>query len=151
LLLVLALMSGFCCLMLPSWRHHRAARTLEVGVAQLTRLLQAAQAEAITRGQALYVCGSSDGVHCDGQWRFAQCLGVLASGVLLRVYRRLPALSIQYRGNFGRNARLVYLPSGFTQGQQGSFYLKDVVTHTCVRLLVHRSGRVVLAGACRAV
>ncbi len=109
---------------------------------QLIRILQYSRQEAVNRQQRLYLCGSSDGKHCDGSWSQFQLLKVVKTARLLKVFQSTHAMQIRFRGNFAQDDHLQFTPLGFTYGQQGSFYLTSTKNKICARLIVHYTGRV---------
>jgi len=114
-------------------------------VNQLLSALHFARATAITSGLAVTLCKSSDGIQCDGAWRDGQIIKYATRRQVLRVYPALPAhCQLTWRSNFSRNQRLIFLPSGFTQGQLGSFHFSCVQAgqHFQRTLHVGLSGRV---------
>lgn len=56
-------------------------------------------------------------------------------------WKETEGVTLNFKSSFGRNKQLVFLPNGFTQGQQGSLYicLKNN-PEDCRRLIILASG-----------
>ena len=120
------------------WQQHQ--RT-DAYVQQLTRAIAKARLEAIQRGEKIIFCKSRDLRNCNGEWRDGQII-LNESGALLNTFDGLSAgMSLTWKSNFGWNDRLELMPSGFTNGQLGSFYVCNQHGKG-TRLIVQTTGRV---------
>ena len=95
------------------------------------------------RGEVVDVCGSADGVVCDGGW--SQGIRLQTAGSQLIRYWPIGHNSVRlsWRGSFGRNHHLKFAPSGFTLGQLGRFYLcaNSAELHRSQAVVISASGR----------
>jgi type IV fimbrial biogenesis protein FimT len=108
---------------IPAWRHLVAQNKMATTVNQIIAELHAARSDAISRGQMVIFCGSRDGAHCDGQWQAGQLALLDQNHQILRVYSGIAAGDrFWWQGSLGYNDALKWTPTGFTQGQRGSFY-----------------------------
>ena len=71
-----------------------------------------------------------------------------ATATIIRQYS-LVSLDVRliWRSSLSYNTALNFTAEGFTQGQQGTFYLCSVTGSTARRLIVNRSGRLRLERA----
>lgn len=123
--LLLSLSIGLILLLtgIPAWRHLVAQNKRTHTVNQIIAELHAARSEAISRSQVVVFCGSRDGTHCDGQWQIGRLALLDQNREVLRVYSALTAGDrFWWQGSLGYNDALKWMPTGFTQGQRGSFY-----------------------------
>lgn len=108
---------------IPAWHHLVARNKMAATVNQIIAELHAARSDAISRGQMVIFCGSRDGAHCDGQWQAGQLALLDQNHQILRVYSGVAAGDrFWWQGSLGYNDALKWTPTGFTQGQRGSFY-----------------------------
>lgn len=120
-------------------------RSQQVAVDRLIKMIHFARIEAAQMQVEVVLCGSSDKLHCDGEWNKAQLLVQLRNGEA-KVLRAFDfsgeSLSLRYKGSFGRNDALAFSPSGFAK-QQGSFYLCAMKSEhpNCTRIVVLQTGR----------
>jgi len=116
----------------------------------VTASLMAARASAVTRGDPVTLCPSSDGRHCraDRAWELGWIMFVdpLRTGEPAspdQVLRRVDALSGNFhlRTSKGR-PRIRYLPNGRAWGSNVSFHLCDRIPgQLLVSIIVNNSGR----------
>ncbi len=128
----------------PSLRGFYSRLQLRSAVSTLETGYDYARALAITRQSKVAYCGSSDGQSCDGQWNNKRLVVDMATGQVLRVFNPIgPVFRLNWKGGFGINTALVFLPTGFTNGQQGRFKItaKDGRIAESATLVVSRSGR----------
>lgn len=89
-------------------------------VDQLVSAIHFAHSEALKRNENIIFCGSSDRIHCDGQWSTAQI--VKTQSRIIRIFYNASKLDqLHWRSNFSKNNFLQFAAMGFTEGQQGSF------------------------------
>jgi type IV fimbrial biogenesis protein FimT len=102
-----------------------------------------ARSEAIQLHQIITFCSSSDHKTCGGTWRDGQII-LTPNGRLLRVYEALAVGDhLRWDSSFNRDNFLRLSPSGFTYGQQGSFYYcpANKNLNYAWRIFVQQSGR----------
>src|SRR3989338_8040363 len=120
LLVALMVASVLLVLTAPALRHLHAENRAITTADRMVTALQLARYEAIARGQASVFCPRADQKQCGRHWEAGQM--IVVDGRVVRVFDALPmGDTLQWRGNLG-HADIVFLPSGFTQGQNGSFY-----------------------------
>jgi len=141
LIIVLTIIVALMLFTIPfvqGWQQHQ--RT-DAYVQQLTRAIAKAKLEAIQRGEKIIFCKSHDLRNCSGEWHDGQII-LNESGALLDTFDGLPAgMSLTWQSNFGWNDRLELMPSGFTNGQLGSFYVCSQHGKG-TRVVVQATGRV---------
>jgi len=138
-LLVIALLGVLLLVATPSLRELYQRHQLNTAVERLITAMHVARNAAITRGDIVQLCGSSDASHCDGQWSRGQLLRGEQS--IIKIYPALPAyIKLNWRGSFGNKCQIVFNSQGFTSGQQGSFYFTTAFAR--VQLILLRTGRV---------
>jgi type IV fimbrial biogenesis protein FimT len=106
----------------PAMQHlvlqNRATQTAN----RIIAAIHYARSEAIQLHQLVTFCKSTNHKTCGGDWRSGQII-VAADGRMLRIYEALPVGDeLQWKSSLGLNDYLRFAPSGFTHGQQGSFY-----------------------------
>ena len=122
---------------LSHWYQRNQAQVITQRVIQAIRFTQA---QALAQQQELRLCGSSDGRECDNQWSKGQLVVAIKSQEPLRFFPPLPnAWRLLWRSTLSQNTTLEFLPSGYTDGQQGSFY---ICSKQSMRLVVNRVGRI---------
>lgn len=123
LLITLSIIVIFLLLTFPDFSQlyqHNQTTTI---VNQLLTAINFARSQAITQNKIITLCGSADAAHCDGQWQKGQVISIDDSAQMLRTYPALPLGDrLVWRSNLGKNNYLKLAPTGFTDGQNGSFY-----------------------------
>ncbi|MGB6977133.1 MAG: GspH/FimT family protein [Gammaproteobacteria bacterium] len=115
--LVLLLLAG-----VPAIHHlvlqDRATQTAN----RIIAAIHYARSEAIQLHQTVTFCKSTDHKICGGEWRAGQII-ITSDGRILRVYEPLTTGDeLVWKSNLALNNYLRFAPSGFTYGQQGSFF-----------------------------
>ena len=118
---------------------------------RLFSALQVARSEAVKRGRVVSICGSGDGVSCDGNWATGWLLfvdndrnGQLGNGEeLLRQGSAGHGFELSYSA-FGSTRYLRYSPLGITYEQNGTFKLcpEDDDARFARALIVSKTARV---------
>ncbi len=150
LLEVLVVLGCFFILSLVSvatWRHYAVKMQQTVLLYHMRDGLIYARSQAVNRQAPMIYCGSSDLLHCDGDWQHAQIVKDKYRGMVLKSYSSQPgSMRVSFRGNLGRVNQLEFTPQGMTYGQQGHFSVclpaSWLDNHSCRRLLVRFSGEV---------
>jgi prepilin-type N-terminal cleavage/methylation domain-containing protein len=107
----------------PAWHHLIAQNQKATIVHQIISAIHAARSEAIAHNAVVAFCGSRDGNSCDGQWQAGQLAQLDQNQQVLRVFPGVPAGDhFWWQSSLGYNSYLKLTPTGFTQGQRGSFY-----------------------------
>lgn len=159
--LIIALSVGLIltCLGVFAVKQNLVDTRLSTRVNRLVSIIQLARSEAIKRNEVVTICHSNDGKKCGGSWRDGQIVFVDKAGDgqmddnrdrILRVDSALPkGDELAWNSNLGMRHFLQFLPSGFTNGQNGSFWYctGDEDNRLCFMVIVTRSGRVRLTSS----
>lgn len=122
LLATLTVFAIILLLAIPAARDVLAENRTTAEVNTLVSGLSYARSEAITSGQTLTFCKSSNHKTCGGQWRDGQII-LDSKGTLLRVFAAIPVTdNLTWNGSGGKDDAIVWTPSGYTKGQRGTFY-----------------------------
>ena len=119
----LAIMLVLLMMAIPGFHHLIERNRASSVINGLTQAIYFSRNEAIKQGQSIQFCGSGNGRECDGQWSKGQ---LVVAGNDHQVLRQLPSMpagySLIWRSNLGQNTALTFVATGFTAGQNGSFY-----------------------------
>lgn len=121
LLAALAIVAILLTVAIPSWQALLANTRANAATRQLMMAINYARSEAVTGGEVVTLCKSSDFKSCGGSWSE----GYIASAAdteILRVF--MPTHlgdRITWQG-FPSSNYVQFSPSGFTMAQNGSFY-----------------------------
>lgn len=139
LLITLVIISILSLIAIPAFRYFVTQNRALAQVNQIVAAINYARSEAIKTGKAVTFCKSIDHETCGGAWRDGQI--ILLEAKVLRVYNALaPEDKLNWASNLGKNNALVLLPTGFTDGQNGSFtYCSDGYAR---KIIVEQTGRV---------
>src|SRR5262249_26905253 len=120
-LVVLAILSILLMMAAPSGQEFLVRQRGVLAVNSLLNGLNFARSEAIARNEKIVFCKSSNRKNCGGKWRDGQ---VVMSGThLLKVFSALPKGSfLLWNSSEGKDDYVEWLPTGFTNGQRGTFY-----------------------------
>ena len=145
--LLLAISLGLILLMIavPSYEHLLARNKTTGVVNHIIAAIHTARSEAITQSRVIVFCGSEDNTHCDGQWQAGQLMLIDDSQQVLRIYSGIsPGDRLWWKSSLGYNNALKFAPTGFTQGQRGSFYYcpRYRTAQYGAKIVVSDSGRV---------
>ncbi len=84
--------------------------------------LYLARNEAIQRGEKIIFCKSADSKSCSGNWNDGQII-INSKGAVLHRFAALGGNdSLIWNSSAGKDNWVEWLPTGFTNGQRGSFY-----------------------------
>ncbi len=141
--LAIGLMLVLAFLSVPAWRRLHESHGFDRVLLGLQGTVRFAQMSALMQGQAVTVCGSAHGVVCDGRWTVGALVLDHMGGILRYWRNNSGSVQISWRGSFGRNHRLKFMPAGFTLGQQGRFYVckKQAKMVEGVAVVINSSGR----------
>lgn len=143
LMLVVSLVAILAAFAIPSFNNFIQRSRAETQINQLISAIHYARLNAITHQQKITLCMSNDEISCGGQWsdgqiilnqdkKILQKFPVLGSGI---------SLNWQSSGQ-NRNTYLEFLPTGFTNGQKGSFYYCNLRDHQySQRIVIENTGR----------
>jgi len=122
LLLALALLTTLLLLTVPSARDLLVENRTVTRVNTMVGALYNARTLAIQTNSKVTFCKSSDGKKCGGNWRDGQ-LVMNIIGKPLVVLGPLPhGDDLIWNGSAGQDNQIDWLPTGFTNGQRGTFY-----------------------------
>lgn len=106
----------------PSRQLFEEGRTI-AEVNQLVGGLYYARSSAVEQNATVVFCKSTTHRTCGGNWHDGQIVLQASQGRVLRV---LPALSTEnqliWNSSGGQDDRVEWLPTGYTNGQRGTFY-----------------------------
>ncbi|MBS0350452.1 MAG: GspH/FimT family pseudopilin [Proteobacteria bacterium] len=122
LLVVLAMGLIMLLMSIPAYQHLFEKTQSSNVINQLIAAINAARTEAIAGNQVIVLCGSSNGLQCDGQWQKGMLL-IDPNDMVLRNFSALPLGDrLWWQSSLGTDDFLKLAPTGFTDGQRGSFY-----------------------------
>lgn len=143
LLLVMSIGLFFLTALVPSYRHFVFHNKVAAVVNQLSLAIHSARQQAISNNQIVELCGSGDHSRCDGNWQNSQILVLAESQKVLQVFSLLgQGERLWWQSSLGDNNALKLAPTGFTQGQRGSFYYCSADGNYGAKVIVTDSGRV---------
>lgn len=121
ILIVLAIVSILWVMAVPSGYEFSVENRSTSAVNALVSSLNYARSEAITRNEKVIFCKSSDHKNCGGNWRDGQI--VVQGGNLLKTFSVVPKGGyLSWNSSGGQDDVVEWLPTGFTNGQRGTFY-----------------------------
>ena len=135
IILTLAISSGR-----SMWLENHSAVTIN----SLMQTLNYARSAAILRNEKIIVCPSSDGRNCNCADWAQQQLVLNANNELLRVFAGLDSDDrLIWNSSLGKDEKIEWLPSGYTNGQRGSFYYcpRDALAQYARKLVLLNTGR----------
>ena len=143
-LVILAILSCLLVCSVPSARGlFRESRTI-TEVNSLVSGLYYARSAAIQLGEKVDFCESANHKSCNGRWNEGQVI-LEPNG---HVLRSLPALAkndmLVWNSSGGQDNKVEWLPTGYTNGQRGSFYYcsEDVVSSYSRTIVLLNTGRI---------
>lgn len=105
----------------PASQHFLEKNNSNAEVNALIQGLAYARNEAIILSEKVIFCSSSNGQSCGGSWQDGQ-LAIKADGEVLRVFPALTKANLVWNSSAGKDDRLEWMPTGYTNGQRGTFY-----------------------------
>ena len=139
--LVMVITAIIAVIGMASWGGYAKRKALTVALGQVFSAVHVARELALQQHASIMLCGSSDGLHCDGRWHQGQLLKIMPQD---RLISRLPGfpsfIRIEYRGSFGRNS-IVFDQLGFAPGGHGRFILRVKGLLLQRQLVLSASGR----------
>lgn len=141
ILIALSLISILVFVGVPAMQHLTTRNRVNTYVNQLVTAINFARSEAIKRGQPVIFCGSGNLKNCDGQWQKGQI--ILMNNHIARVFQALPAGDqLSWSSSLGKDTALEMLPTGFTNGQNGSFIYCPHDKQYAKKIVINQTGRV---------
>ncbi len=123
LALTISLMVILLLIIIPGYQHLQARNKTTSTVNHMIAAIHSARSSAIVLDQILVFCGSQDHQHCDGHWRDGQLIIAEQTQQILKFFSGLNhGDRLWWQSSLGTNNALKLAPSGFTNGQRGSFY-----------------------------
>lgn len=119
-------------------------KTMSV-VNHITFGIHTARSAAIAQNQVVDFCGSQDRRHCDGEWSQGQVMLLDQTQEVLQRYDGLTKGDrLWWNSSLGYDDTLKFAPTGFTNGQRGSFYYcpQRKPEKYGAKIIVSESGRV---------
>jgi prepilin-type N-terminal cleavage/methylation domain-containing protein len=145
LMLVMSISALLLIAAIPSYHHFIFRNKTAALVNQLEWAIHMSRQQAIATHQELEFCGSSNRTECDGRWQEGQVLRVVSTKQILRIFSLVGAGErLWWQSSLGDNNTLKLAPTGFTEGQHGSFYYcsGDNQGRYGAQVIVMNSGRV---------
>jgi type IV fimbrial biogenesis protein FimT len=142
LLVTLAVLVVLLGLALPAFESWRQSNREEALRHLLVAHLQQARAQAIVTNRIHQLCGSSNGVDCNGDWNRNWLIITAGSNIPIQHQQVVPGTTLCWRG-FGTH--IAFRPNGTTTSN-GRFALCRGNTPSW-QLVLNRQGRVRLAGS----
>lgn len=145
LLLSLAIGSILLLVTVPALQDLLLRNKTANAIDRLINEIHLARSVAQAQNQIIAFCGSRDALHCDGQWQTGQIMLIDQSQQVLRIYSGIPLGDrLWWQSSLGANNVLKLAPTGFTDGQRGSFYYCPKVNPNRygVQIIVADSGRI---------
>lgn len=137
LLIVLALLAIASTIMLPAMGGLLDRAQLDSQKDTLVSHVQTARSHAVKYAILTDMCGSSDGMHCDGQWQSGWLVRERAPArILLR--HELDAAKLDWRGF---SPEIVFHPNGTTPSSNGRFSICSDKSTPGWELILNRQGR----------
>lgn len=142
-LLVLLLASILLRMVIPDQHDLLTQTRADSNVNTLISALTFARNEAIMRAEKIIVCGSVDKRNCDGSWSNSQII-IDQNANVIRVFELASKLDrLIWNSSLNRDQSIEWLPSGFTSGQRGSFYLcMDHAAMKSQKIVLLNTGRI---------
>ncbi len=134
ILVVLLILGSVMAFALPNMSSYYQRVRVDSSVQQLQALLYYAQRQAIMSGNSITICADDGQDHCQVQWQ--KQLLIKMNEVILRHVQLSTA--INYTG-FPDSAVVTFLPTGFTDTQNGRFTLSEGAYKKS--LLISQTGR----------
>lgn len=143
LTLTLAIAAILAVLAIPTWCNWQAHSQQQLLLDQLLTEIQLARVEAVQLGRAVSLCPVADGNRCGSDWsRGFLVVETQSQRGIHKLNMLNNAILLDWVGNFSRNDRLTFLPTGMTHGQRGHFLLSEPSGKQIYKLVVVDSGRV---------
>ncbi|MCC2667528.1 MAG: fimT [Gammaproteobacteria bacterium] len=122
IVVVLTIMFIVFTIAIPSERIFLMNAKVDAMRLQLQRAIQLARSEAITRGEIITLCGSSDKNTCSNDWDDGYI--ILANTKLIYIFYGTPDLGWLHWRAFSshQSQQLQYLPSGMSNVENGTFW-----------------------------
>jgi type IV fimbrial biogenesis protein FimT len=121
-MVILAILTFLLFFIVPAGREFLVEHRTITGANRIVGGLYLARIEAVQRNEKIIFCQSTDGNSCGGKWNDGQII-IDSKGKLLRKIMGLPkGDTLIWNSSGGRDDRVEWLPSGFTNGQRGTFY-----------------------------
>ena len=143
ILLVLAIFGVLLLIVMP-YGHELTGKNRALAYAdEIRAALRFTRSSAILLGEPVTFCGSKNHKKCDGLWIDGQII-ISDSGNVLRVLSKIfSGDKLRWKSSLGKNDGIVFLPTGFTKGQQlGSFfYCPKNNTDDALAVILSSTGR----------
>lgn len=125
-----------------SWRYFNVWQDNQLVFGQMHRLIvviRNTRAQAMRQNTALMLCPYAATALCGEQWSLGMNVINQSIGQVVKRFPIEKAVVLNWRSSLGNHHKLSFLPTGFTNGQQGSFY---VCRHQVgYRVIITLSGR----------
>jgi type IV fimbrial biogenesis protein FimT len=141
LLCAITIATILLCLSVPTWQTAVNHSSTLAHTEKIATALQLAKSLAIDLNNNIVFCKSRDAQHCGGDWRDGQII-IDNHGKILRTFPGIPAHdSLVWNSSRGLDNAITFLPSGYTNGQQGSFYYCSGKEKVALAIILEQTGR----------
>lgn len=137
LIVVVILISILACIALPNLTDLVESTRSEAEKELLLSHLQGARSHAITQARAVVLCGSSQGLSCDGSWESGWLVREQGDSQPLNVHRSQSA-RVSWRGF---SPEIVFLPNGTSPASNGRFEICSRDGEHRGSVILNRQGR----------
>lgn len=146
LMIALAILGILFLLTIPIMRDLMIRNRVSTNVNRIFSALQFAKGAAMTLGETITFCKSANHKECGGDWSSGAIVLDENSNVLQSIdFLRFKGDKLNWFSSFGKNDTLKFLPSGLSNGQQGSFLYcpcKKSMRQYAEAIIVNIEGRI---------
>ncbi len=126
LLTVMAIIAILCMISAPSLRTLIERNYFVMTQNNVLQALQYTKLMAIQQGAVFFLCGSSDGYRCDGNWEHHWLTVELSTHKIWRLFSgKTYHTKVTWRGNFSKREGIYFDRFGETGGQRGRFVVQS--------------------------
>ena len=126
---------------LTSYRFLISSNQNSLAVDSFVAALRYAQIAAMSDHAIILFCPRGANDQCGSNWQKGQWIINKTTHEILRAIDPIFAGSIEWRSSLHPSNYLEWLPDGFTNGQQGSFYICNATSGITTQIIVLRTGR----------
>ncbi|MBX9587541.1 MAG: prepilin-type N-terminal cleavage/methylation domain-containing protein [Gammaproteobacteria bacterium] len=142
LLVVITLSAIVIAIGIPSYQKIIANYRIRSASQQLVRAITQAKECALHNQSEIILCGSGNGMFCDGKWSDGQLIVDKESKKLISIFPALSTgITVNWRSNLGHNELIVFTRMGIPEGQWGSFWIENNYLGT-KRIIINSLGRI---------
>jgi type IV fimbrial biogenesis protein FimT len=145
LLIVMMIAMIVFMITVPNEKHFLQTSQEEIVAQQLLQAIYSARSEAMMRGTVVTLCRSTDLKNCSGE-NWLQGYIMKSGDKLISTYQNVTATGKIHWRSFPKNRDvLTFLPSGFSEVENGTFWYCAANNKPRWAIIMNRSGRARLA------